>query len=269
MKIAHISDLHFGRISDEHLLESLIQSILNDQCDLVLVTGDLTQRARKSEFTQVNQFFQNLSLPHLIIPGNHDIHAWWHRPDLRVFNPLKRYKKMISHHLEPYILADNIAILGLNTAHGLTIKNGRCTASHKARIREFFSNRSPKTLKILATHHPLEISLLSSNRDVARGGHNLLVTAATYGVHVICAGHWHVAHVSNDTIAGNEMLFSYAGTACSDRWRAPHIGLNSWNSIERTKRGVIIRIHGYNPKTHIFEQMNLHSSIYELKTIHD
>jgi len=269
MRIAHISDLHFGRISYEHVVEDLIQSIIDYRCDLVLVTGDLTQRARKSEFIQANQFFQNLPIPHLVVPGNHDVHAWWHRPDLRVFNPLRRYKKMISPELEPYILADNIAVLGLNTAHGLTIKSGRCTARHQARIREFFSNRSPDTLKILATHHPLDLSLFYSNSDVAHGGYNLLATAATYGVHVICAGHWHIALTSSDQIAGKDMLFSYAGTACSDRWRAPHMGLNSWNSLEKTEHGVITRIHGYNPETHLFEQMKLHSATVELIFTHD
>ena len=257
MRIAHISDLHFGRISYTHVVEDLIQSIIDYQCDLVLVTGDLTQRARKSEFIHADQFFRDLPIPHLVVPGNHDLHAWWHRPDLRVFNPLRRYKKMISHELEPYVLADNVAILGLNTAHGLTIKSGKCTARHRYRIREFFSSRSPDTLKILAIHHPPATTQSLTSLDVARGGYDLLITAGMYGVDIICAGHWHLPFLTSAEFGGHKMLFSYSGTSSSDRWRASRIGLNSWNSIVEINDTLCASIHGYNPETRIFEKQKL------------
>ena len=48
-KIAHISDLHFGAI-DPLVLAALGKAIRATAPDVVVVSGDLTQRARDSEF---------------------------------------------------------------------------------------------------------------------------------------------------------------------------------------------------------------------------
>ncbi|MCY4233937.1 MAG: metallophosphoesterase [Bacteroidetes bacterium] len=256
MRVAHVSDPHFGRIACEHVEQALLECIVRNRCDMVLVTGDLTQRARVSEFKDAGLFLNRLPVPYLVIPGNHDVHAWWHRPDLRLFNPLKRYKKMISEEIEPMISQREYAILGLNSAHGLTIKGGRCTSGHLRKIREFFSQQSSHTFKILAIHHPISLVKSFNISDVARRGNQVLDVAAQSGVDVICAGHWHLSHVSCSDINGSHVHLSIAGTVTSDRWRPPQMGLNSWNLIVKSSEGVDIQVHQYQKKTRTFNKLS-------------
>ncbi len=254
MRVAHVSDPHFGRIACEHVQQALIDCINGYQCDVVLVTGDLTQRARVSEFKDADQFLKSLPSPYLVIPGNHDIHAWWHRPDLRLLDPLRRYKKMISNELEPMIERRGLAVLGLNSTYGLTIKSGRLTSGHLQKMRDFFSQQSSETLKILAIHHPVAPY---DTLDVAHGGQHVLNVAAENGVDVICSGHWHLSQVSSLDISGSLVHLSVAGTVSSDRWRPPQLGVNSLNLIEKSSQGIEIHTHVYQHKTRTFiTQMN-------------
>jgi 3',5'-cyclic AMP phosphodiesterase CpdA len=90
--IAHISDLHFGR-HDPAVVEALLASLKHSSCDLVIVSGDLTQRARRHEFKQARSFLDRIALPMLVIPGNHDVSL--HNPLSRFFWPLDRYDRYV------------------------------------------------------------------------------------------------------------------------------------------------------------------------------
>lgn len=248
MRIAHLSDPHFGRIASVGEQEALIESIRTHKCDAVLVTGDLTQRARVSEFKAARKFLCALPAPRLVIPGNHDVHAWWHRPDLRIFNPFRRYKSWISPDLEPKITTANLAVLGLNTAHGLTFQSGRCTNSQVEKVRDFFSSQSSDKFKILAVHHPLTALKKSDMTSVARNGKRVLEAAAESGVDVVCAGHWHLSYTEMYKVAETRLLLSIAGTAISDRWRSPQIGINSWSLIEK-ERELRVYVYTYDIST--------------------
>ena len=258
MRIAHLSDPHFGRIVSVREQEALIESIRTHKCDAVLVTGDLTQRARVSEFKAARDFLCALPEPRLVIPGNHDVHAWWHRPDLRIFNPFRRYKKWISTELEQEITTSNLAVLGLNTAHGLTFQGGRCTDSQVERIHNFFLCQPSDKFKILAVHHPLVALEGIAARDVARNGKQVLVAAAESGVHVVCAGHWHLSYAEMCEVIGVRLLLVMAGTATSDRWRFPQFGMNSWCLVERSPE-LSVQVYTYDLSTHSFA----HSEIFQ------
>jgi 3',5'-cyclic AMP phosphodiesterase CpdA len=49
-RIAHISDIHFGKISHPTIVEALVRDINESIVDLVVVSGDLTQRAFGHQF---------------------------------------------------------------------------------------------------------------------------------------------------------------------------------------------------------------------------
>src|SRR5438132_1112824 len=124
--IAHISDLHFGR-ADPAIVAALAHDLKESAPDLVAVSGDLTQRARRREFAAARDFLQGLGLPVLAVPGNHD-------------NPL--------------YVDDEMAVLGLNTARRTTFGDGRLSLSQIAVVRERFERLPPALAKILVTHHP-------------------------------------------------------------------------------------------------------------------
>ena len=252
MRLAHVSDPHFGRIASLHVLEDLIEDICAHGCDAILITGDLTQRARRGEFKAAREFLKALPQPYIVVPGNHDMHAWWHRPDLRMLDPLRRYKRQLTKQLEPAIAIQGLAVLGLNTTYGFTVQGGRCTAQQVKRVQSFFSEQPPDTLKVLAVHHPLTALSESENLDLARGGEKLIAAAAEAGVTVVCAGHWHCAHVEVCIAGGSELVVSIAGTATSDRWREPQTEMNSWNLIETGGRNLEVQIRKYDRHTRTF-----------------
>ncbi len=252
MRLAHVSDPHFGRIASPHIQEDLLEDIRVHGCDAILISGDLTQRARRGEFKAAREFLNALSQPYIVVPGNHDVHAWWHRPDLRMLDPLRRYKRQLTRQLEQSITVQGLAVLGLNTAYGFTVKGGRCTAEQIKRVQSFFSEQPPNTLKVLAVHHPLTALKASEKLDLARGGDKLFAAAAEAGVRVVCAGHGHCAYVEVCIEGGNELVVSIAGTATSDRWRAPQTEMNSWNLIETGDRNLEVQIRTYDRDTRTF-----------------
>ncbi|RUY20638.1 hypothetical protein EN979_36005, partial [Mesorhizobium sp. M7A.F.Ca.US.001.04.2.1] len=76
--IAHLSDLHFGRI-DQTVSDALAAEVRAADPDIVVVSGDMTQRARKQEFAQARAFLDTLPYPQLVVPGNHDVPTGSHR----------------------------------------------------------------------------------------------------------------------------------------------------------------------------------------------
>ena len=127
--IAHISDLHFGRV-DCATLPALTAAITKAKPDVVAVSGDLTQRARSREFAAARRFLDTLPTPQIIVPGNHDIPLY--NVFKRWLSPLRNYRRYISDDLAPFYADEEIAILGINTARSLTFKNGRINADQVA-----------------------------------------------------------------------------------------------------------------------------------------
>jgi 3',5'-cyclic AMP phosphodiesterase CpdA len=124
--LVHLSDLHFGRV-DPRILPPLLAAVAAAEPDLVVISGDFTQRARVREFKDAASFLAKLPQPQLLVPGNHDVPLY----DLmrRWLAPLRRYRHYITDDLAPFYADKEIAILGINTARALTFKN----ASHVAK----------------------------------------------------------------------------------------------------------------------------------------
>src|SRR6476620_11455788 len=121
-RIVHISDIHFGRV-DYDVVERAVEKINELEPHLVVVSGDLTQRARSGQFVEAKAFLDRLPQPQIVVPGNHDV------PMYNVFdrfvNPLEKFKKYITADLTPTYVDDEVAVVGINTARSLTIKGGR------------------------------------------------------------------------------------------------------------------------------------------------
>jgi 3',5'-cyclic AMP phosphodiesterase CpdA len=158
--IAHLSDLHFGR-HDETAAERLLADVSQIKPNIVVVTGDLTQRARHRQFAAARAFLEKLPRPVVVVPGNHDVPLY----DIveRFLGRLARYRCYISAELQPFFADDEIALLGLNTARSATFANGRISHKQAAAIKSVFAEVPAGRLKILAIHHPLAV-------PVAAGG---------------------------------------------------------------------------------------------------
>jgi|WetSurMetagenome_2_1015567.scaffolds.fasta_scaffold841269_1 3',5'-cyclic AMP phosphodiesterase CpdA len=98
VRIVPISDLHFGTVVQE-LVDPLLNVIDALRPRLVVISGDLTQRAEEWQFAEAAEFLKRVSQPKPVVPGNHDVPLWnvWNR----FYKPLDRYKRYISAELEP------------------------------------------------------------------------------------------------------------------------------------------------------------------------
>ena len=228
--IAHISDLHFGR-HDPSVVEALLADLHRSGSDLVIISGDFTQRARREEFTAAKAFLARLKLPMLVIPGNHDV-APVFRPLTRMFRPMARYERFVARDREPVFVDSEIAVLGLDTARRAPGKNGRVSREQMATIRRVLGPLPDHLFKILVTHHPLAVPRLAGALELAGRARRALEAADDAGVSLLLSGHYHrwasgetIAHVARQ----RSVLVVHAGTAVSTRTRGGEA--NSYNLI--------------------------------------
>ena len=111
--LVHLSDLHFGRV-DHTLLAPLRTLVERIDPDVLVVSGDLTQRAKPEQFEEARAWLDTLPGPQIIVPGNHDISLY--NVFRRFVKPLARYRRYITDDLDPFYLDDEIAVVGVNTA---------------------------------------------------------------------------------------------------------------------------------------------------------
>jgi 3',5'-cyclic AMP phosphodiesterase CpdA len=229
-RLIHLSDLHFGA-HDDRLVAAVEARIHDEKPDLVVVSGDFTQRARTAQFEQACAFLTRLrDAGHEVlgVPGNHDIPLY----DVlrRFLSPLTRYRRYIDDSLCPFHQLPTAAVLGINTARSLTFKDGKINDEQIAFIRDTFSRVDAAIPRILVTHHP--IFALPTGDGVGEPVKNqdeVLEMIGEIGVDLLLAGHNHRAshQDSADFVTKSTgALVIQAGTATSTRVRGEHQSFN-------------------------------------------
>lgn len=231
-RIAHLSDLHFGA-HDPAVVARLEEWLAAARPDLVVVSGDLTQRARAAQFHQADALLRRVEadgMKVVVVPGNHDVPLY----DLfrRFLSPLGRYCRIIQRGRRDRYQDDEIAVLGLFSPRSLTVKDGRLNHDQIAEIAAYFAPLPRRVIRLLVTHHP--IVPLPGRREGAvlaplDNGAAALAAARAAHVHLLLAGHNHMAHIagevaSRSTDAG--ILVVQAGTATSVRRRGEPNSIN-------------------------------------------
>ncbi len=228
-RIVHLSDIHFGRIN-EPVVRPLIENINELQPDLVAVSGDLTQRARSSQFKAARSFLDELPQPQIVVPGNHDVPL--HNVFARFFEPLTKYRRHITEDLQPFYRDEEIAVLGINTARSLTIKGGRINEEQVAHMQQRFCALEEDVVRIVVTHHPFDLPEEHHERNLVGRARMAMAAFASCRADVFLAGHLHVSHSTHSAeryrIQGHSAVVAQAGTATSTRGRGEK---NSFNVV--------------------------------------
>jgi 3',5'-cyclic AMP phosphodiesterase CpdA len=235
--IVHLSDIHFGRVAAE-TVQPLIASIRGVKPDLVVLSGDLTQRARVAQFLAAKRFLDTLSAPLLVVPGNHDVPLW--NVAARFVTPLRRYKQYITGDLSPVYQDEEVTVVGVNTARSLTWGEGRIAMSDVDAIVRRLAAAPSSAIRIVVTHHPFDLPPGVGEQRLVGRAYTAMAKLAEAGADLFLAGHLHLSHIGHSAeryrIAGHSALIVQAGTV-STRSRGEQPSFNVLR-VERSRISV-------------------------------
>lgn len=237
-RIAHLSDLHFGR-EQAALIEPLATAVNALDVDLVAVSGDLTQRARTSQFQAARRFLDKLVAPVMVVPGNHDVPL--HNVAGRWLRPWQRYRRWITDDLSPVHRASDMVVAGLNSVDPFAWQRGRIGTRMVRHACRAFRGLGDECARVVVLHHPLE-HLPGERKTRPVGADAAIDGLAACGTQIVLAGHlhsWRAAPFAR-LDGGHGMLQVQAGTGLSDRLRGEE---NDFNLLDVSARSVTISRH--------------------------
>lgn len=237
-KILHISDLHFGPPYVPAAGEALLRIAPTLEVDATVVSGDLSQRAKRGEFEQARGFLDRLpKAPMMVIPGNHDVPLY--RIVERIFKPHDLYREIITPDLNPLLKLDDVVIVGIDsTSPHRAIANGRVDRDQLQRCERIFAEVPPQAVRMVVAHHhfaPGPGYLRDGTMPKARRAIDSFVEQ---GVEMILGGHLHHSYIGNslDFFPGNHrdrgIIIVQCGTTTSSRGRGRERNENTFNLID-------------------------------------
>ncbi len=219
--ILQVSDPHFGT-ERAPVVEALVAFCHELAPDLLVLSGDITQRARRSQFEAARACVARLNVPKVLaIPGNHDI-PLFDLPE-RFRDPYGRYRAAFGSELEPRFSAPDCLVLGVKTTRRYRHTDGEISAEQRHRVSAELRNASSSQLRVVVLHQPVAVPRRSERHNVAHGGEGAVRDWAEAGADVILAGHIHLPFVLplHEVMAplARKLWAVNAGTAVSHRVR--------------------------------------------------
>lgn len=233
----HLSDIHFG-LEDRRALDWVVSEIEERRPDAVVITGDLTMRARPREFEDACRWIMALDVPVTVEVGNHDMPYF--NPIERFLDPYKRFRA-IQGLVEKEIDLPGAAIVPLKTAARaqwrLNWSKGWITDAALGTCLSAIDALPEGTRAIVACHHPL-VEVGTRGTALTRGGNKALAELARRNVMAVLSGHVHDAFdLMRETPNGPVRMIG-AGTL-SQRLRSTP---PSFNELHMSPRGIEVLV---------------------------
>jgi 3',5'-cyclic AMP phosphodiesterase CpdA len=261
--IFHISDVHFGPPHLPRVSQGVLEFIERHRPDFVVVSGDLTQRARPEQFKEARAFVDRIEamrIPTLTVPGNHDVPLY--RVWERIFNPYGCYRKYFSPEMEPVWRDDEMLIAGVNTAFGWTLKDGRITLRKLLELGELFEKTPETVFKVVVAHHHLIPPPNFGSQRVAGNAYEAIDLFSRVGVDLILSGHQHQTYIGNSEEFYPQgrppVVILHSGTTTSNRGRGGEREANSCNWIRVDQDSMVVSHYRWHRSLEAFAEHSRH-----------
>jgi len=220
--LLQISDPHFGTVQPV-VMQALVQLAREQRPDVLVLSGDITQRARVSQFAQARAFCDSLAIPQLLaIPGNHDVPLF--NLYQRLFTPYARYLQAFGPVLESVVSTPALHVIGVKTTRRWRHKNGEVSHAQIERVVAELQRSAPAQLRIVVVHQPVHVMHTEDQHDRLRGWEQAVHAWSGAGADVVMGGHIHLPSLCDLSarLGGlkRRLWCVQAGTALSSRVRA-------------------------------------------------
>jgi 3',5'-cyclic AMP phosphodiesterase CpdA len=258
--LVQISDTHFGT-ERVPVVEAVIAFVEVLRPDVVVLSGDITQRAHRGQFRAARRFTERLHTQRVLtIPGNHDIPLF--NVFARAFHPYANYQESFGRDLEPAFESDSLMIECLNTTRPRRHKDGEVSAGQIERVSARLRTAKSDQLRIVVTHQPVHVIRPSDEKNLLHGHQAAVRTWSRAGADIVMGGHIHLPYVRPLSDRLNDLsrrIWSVqAGTAVSHRTRADIP--NSLNVLryERRSAGCKVERWDYDAVSQRFDVVEHH-----------
>lgn len=231
--LLQISDPHFGT-EQPPVVEALLHLAHEIKPAVLVVSGDITQRARRAQFAAAREFVARISPPALVaIPGNHDIPLF--NVIARMLHPYAGFERAFGADLEPQWRSDDFLVIGVNTTRPSRHKDGEVSSEQILRVSKQLATASAQQIRIVVTHQPVHVVRETEVHNRLHGHAEAIQAWSSAGADVIMGGHIHLPYIAPlhehyDDVRRRCWVVQ-AGTAVSTRVRRRHP--NSVNLIKR------------------------------------
>lgn len=215
--LLQISDTHFG--TEQTPVMEALRALVREQCpDVLVLSGDITQRAQPAQFQAARAFTDSLGLPMVAIPGNHDLPMF----DLwaRFSHPYGRYMAAFGNDLEPVYHSPDLLVVCVNTTRVWRHQHGEVSSTQVERVAHLLSGAQAAQLRVVVVHQPMAVTRQADAHHRLRGHAAALRHWAAAGADIVMGGHIHLPFVQHLTHLSRPVWVVQAGTAVSSRTRA-------------------------------------------------
>lgn len=257
--------MHFGPPHLPEVAAGFLALVEERRPDLVVVSGDLTQRARPEQFRAARAFVDSIPVPTLVVPGNHDVPMYRGLFLERVFAPFRAYRAHFSRDLEPEHRDAEMWVVGVNSAFNWTWKGGRITRRQRRALRQRLAAAPAGVLKVVVVHHPLIPPPGAGHHHVLRHARRAMDALAAAGVDLVLSGHLHQAyagsseeHYPQGPRGRRPVLVVHSGTTTSSRGRGVERHRNTCNWIRMDGSTIAVSPYAWEPSLGRFAEQSRH-----------